>query len=719
MTLAADFLTVEDHQIMSLGDIFIDLGLLFRIVLEKDRAQFYAFCGEEDEEAYARARDMSLPCAFFCGHTKLSSEEWQHLRAKHGGKLALVVMGHLEFSGGHLLCTDHAPIFTNGDVCCDSVWISSARPPVIGGCLTARHYVAFLADEHSVRRKGFQGQVNTPHAFFCFHDWRDITLNLEAVLHLRHEQSDFEEPDHQYWFDWRDDVKALRKELICGVADAQSWDLVAISHCMVAGESIFNEGFDPLCLPPMNQACVFQPMQHPHTFVHSKTIADHQIVSLSEVWTNPAFQPLAELDRLQFLARRGDDEYYESERDMESLCVFFDGDARLNRDEWRALCAEHEGEALSLVVLGNLEYSGSTLPGGYYEGLAYVLGDLVCDGVQITPSYPPVIGGSLIARYYAAFLGEDDETLHSGFQGQVKTPHALFWFHDWREISLNKDAILHMMCSDNDFEVPDNPRWFYWHDDLMAQRVELSYGPDAKWSDTQTWNLEAWESCMAAGKSIFIDGFDADCLPLMNQGRTSLQQGQYQQAFEHFKAAIGVAPNYQLAWIGAADALYWANALEQAIPYAERAVALMPKKLRYLHSDAANTLALCLLRLARWDEAIKVADASISHSQGEDSLKARRLSFRVRGEAYLKRGELVQARDDLVRSVELSPYWQGADVYHWLAGLAHYKLGEFEAAKAMHQRASHLSSAFANISFEDCDGADFRYPPAIRVDWAS
>lgn len=435
------------------------------------------------------------------------------------------------------------------------------------------------------------------------------------------------------------------------------------------------------------------------------TAADHRIVLLGDVW-NTLPERVRAADRAMFEAQGRDEDEYEAEaeRARERRCVFFAGDARLTGDDWAGLRKAHGNEWLVLVVNGDLDFAGRSLPA------CYVAGDVVCDSLHASPDDAPVVGGRITARHYAAFIGGDDETLHCAFNGRVTTPHAFFWFHDWRGVELNGDAVVHILCDHGDFEEPDAPRWFYWHDGLLALRPELTYAPATWGSDELLWRLDDLGRRVGAGEPVFIDGFDPACLPLVNQARTHLRHQQYPQALAHYKAAIALASGYRIAWAGAARTLYLADALEQALPYAERAMALMPDKLRHLKDEAADDRALCLLRLGRWDEALAGASDIIERCKDESG---RAVAHRVRGEAFLRRGALEKARDDLLQAAKTS---YSSALYQWLAGLAHHKLGDHGAAEALRAKAGRINEKYA-MAFEGHEGSGFRYAPPTTVDW--
>ncbi|WP_157314844.1 tetratricopeptide repeat protein [Chitinibacter sp. GC72] len=455
------------------------------------------------------------------------------------------------------------------------------------------------------------------------------------------------------------------------------------------------------------------------------TITDHQIIQLGDIWHTAAFEKLRQAERTRFLTEYyGDDEYddeddvYECKLEMARRCIFFDGDASLSRDEWEVLCKAND-ESLWLVVIGNLDFHGGPLPNGYYSGQTWVTGDVQCDGVAISPTEQPTIGGNLTARHYAAFFGRDDEAIHRGFQGRVDTPHAFFWYHDWRNITLNDDTVLHIQCGCSDFVEPDSPRWFFGHDDLLALHPTLFWAPSAWGNTQQTWYFSALSSRMAAKESVYIEGFDPACLPLLTQARSHLKHQQCKEAFLHCKAAIALAADYQPAWLGAADALYKANALEQAIPYAQRAVALLPTQLRHVNNEASVILGLSLLRLGQWDAAIAVATTSIEDCQKHEkgNLETCRVLFRVRGEAFLRRGDLEPARLDLLQASEMSYF---GTLCHWLAGLAHYQLGSHDAAETLRQRSGEFAErSYEYEEYEELRGSDFYYARPTRVDWES
>ncbi|MDH0895750.1 MULTISPECIES: hypothetical protein [unclassified Pseudomonas] len=427
-----------------------------------------------------------------------------------------------------------------------------------------------------------------------------------------------------------------------------------------------------------------------------------RILPLGDIWpTLPG-----EL-RDRYLRTDNDDELDEEDLAyfLEGTCLCFEGDTTLTDQQWQALRNAQETTPL-LVVIGDLTFAGDPPE-------CVVTGDLACDGFFHHSDSNRLVGGKISARHYAAFFGGDDETLHRGFQGTLDTPLAFFWFHDWRDIRLPDDCVVSFVCDGHHFEEPDPAAWFYWSEDLLALRPELCYSPGCWSSDEPHWNFAAIRKTLEAGESLFVDGFDPACLPLVRQAADHFRQRQFKEAFLASKAALELSPGYMRPWRDAGLALYRADALEQAIPYLERAAALMPERYPTLQNEAVDDLALCALRLGDLERTIDLTSSSLERITHDRDKRLKAVLYRVRGEARLRRSELEPAREDLAKAADL--HWNSA-FYLWLAGLACHKLGDAKGAKQYRGQAARLDAQY-DRDFAGHAGSDFRYNPPGRVDW--
>ncbi|MCL2090929.1 MAG: hypothetical protein FWH11_06865 [Micrococcales bacterium] len=365
----------------------------------------------------------------------------------------------------------------------------------------------------------------------------------------------------------------------------------------------------------------------------------------------------------------------EFDRFLKSECVWVDGDVTLTRDEWVAI------DRL-MVVKGDLE-----IPGDFdLDGRnAIVTGRLVCDRANSLDRFLDRQKnnqwfGTVVARQYALFMAADDEVLHGGWRGRLDTPRLFAWFVDWRRARLQRDTTLFLMCPGYRFTAPEQDEWYNWRDEFFVLKPRCVEAGENYCYDDPRWKFETIDDLLDAGESLYIDGYDPACQPVMREARSYLRDGRPREAFAYAKRATEMSPGYCKAWELAGDCLFSADAFAQAVPYYERAVELFPSKHRGLEDTGLDYLAWSLLCLGELDRAVETATVSIDrtkHLPDHIDDEVRGLPYRVRGEAWLWKGEPEKARDDLLKSCDLQ---QTVARRHLLA-LVYHRLGDEKKAQ--------------------------------------
>jgi hypothetical protein len=306
----------------------------------------------------------------------------------------------------------------------------------------------------------------------------------------------------------------------------------------------------------------------------------------------------------------------------ERPCAYFAGNTVLTAEQWSSLeeqiCSvsvqkKHSENYSSsyrglLVVNGDLDVTGG-LGGLGTDGCerpfpCVVIGDLVCDW-YITESFcddstvGDIITGKVVARHFAAFYGTDDECTHGAATPcDLITPQAFFWNHEWRDIGISRETPKHIVLNGSiDFEPEDldldrTDQLIYAYCDWAIQGDEFAVNPEV-WTHKVPgtgWDLTEIATRAARGETFFADGFDPRCLPLI---RKAEQEGT-KESFSAARAAIDLAPGYFPAWFLAGKALTDAGAFDQARPYLERALELLP--------DAKNNTTHAYIGLFQADE---------------------------------------------------------------------------------------------------------------------
>lgn len=415
----------------------------------------------------------------------------------------------------------------------------------------------------------------------------------------------------------------------------------------------------------------------------------------------------ANLPELKAITRPSDDEDDDdgSNDGYENVpVIYFPGDVTLTREHLEIL---HK-YALFLAVGGNCTVEGE------FRSDAYIKGDLYCDNFM--PRYKTKIGGTIVAKHYAFFLGPDDEGLDHGYPYRLDTPFVFAWFYDLATMKMNPNTIVFLLCDYYHYTGMELTNTvFFWHDAIYVLDDALCDSAGGEDYNMHCWRTDTLAQFMREGKSVWREGFTLACMEDFNKAKEYVKLGEHRQAFLHYKNALEIAPGYYPAWLGAGEMLYEKGAYAQALPFFEKAITLFPPKQKNMPVRAADLAAMCAVRLKDPERASAILAPVIEKSlelYASDPGK-RYFAFRIRAEASMLQGKWELARADLLEAIKRVDSNATAN---WLMGRVYHELGEHAKAQEFHARAAKVKDTF-NASYSDHANADFVYNAPCMLDW--
>lgn len=176
---------------------------------------------------------------------------------------------------------------------------------------------------------------------------------------------------------------------------------------------------------------------------------------------------------------------------------------------------------------------------------------------------------------------------------------------------------------------------------------------------------------------------------LCERGQIFLGLDRDEDAFEDFKRAAALAPNFSYAYYGQAEVLARRTSYYEASDFCKKAISLNPS-----YAEAYNLLAACLITLADSHQTNNVERTSRLGEALESCNKAISLkadfaeAYCNRGVTLYKLGRLYEALDAHEKTIELTP--RSAHAYY-NRGITLNELGRLDEAIASHDRAIELN----------------------------
>ncbi len=356
------------------------------------------------------------------------------------------------------------------------------------------------------------------------------------------------------------------------------------------------------------------------------------------------------------------------------------------------------GELTLIVVDGSLSVNGKM------RYSYYVTGDADFDFLWMNARQ--ACSGEEKVRYLQMETAEDHEALRVSKPRKVSAPYFFSWFYDLSAYEFSPETCVYGLYSwhEQRYFTTENP-YYLWQEPSFMLQPDLVWNLDYSGSDEFIINVDKMYQNLKQGKSIFIDGFDPNCLPYYRKGKALLLQEEYEVAFLHFKKVLELSPNFYLAYSDAALCLRKAKAYAQAKIYDKKGMELLPTKVTFPTFACAEGAALSALILEDYDEALRIADRIMDRSDENY------YGFRLKAEALLAKGEAEAAKSLLLKSTALA----SAFTNHWLLGLIYHQEQNHEKADEHFQIAKRNNAKAKPYSEEQ--NLTYFYGSNRTVDW--
>ncbi len=355
-----------------------------------------------------------------------------------------------------------------------------------------------------------------------------------------------------------------------------------------------------------------------------------------------------------------------------------------------------------------------------------ISGELHADALRVDIFASLQVLGAVRCRHLLDYSAQDDEVTWRPSLRQVHTPLAFFWFVRCdAPLVLPPDAVIFILATWDECEelvhTMPNPM-LIWHECMHALRDELYGVPEDEGDDGPEWRFDRIEQRLNAGESIWRDGFDPAALAPWRQGKALQAAKEPELAWMAFRQAVALAPGFSPALASMGRILFDEGAVQQALPYLQRAHAAFPKQQTAFEDESAYYLSLSLLYAGQADEARDVAQAEQARLS-DDLVGAQAQLQRVLLEINLAQGRLAEAEQNL--QALQGTAWANYGSVHWLRGLRHWHMaqqaGEDEAVHLAQAESERVIALGKNALFDLAYAAHTNLRavkrPEHRLDW--
>ncbi len=379
--------------------------------------------------------------------------------------------------------------------------------------------------------------------------------------------------------------------------------------------------------------------------------------------------------------------------------VYLRGDYTLDSRWDEALAFSRTGRCI-LLVEGNLRVSDGT------NFSLWVTGDVHADELYLEEESLQCMG-TVHVKYFAQLYADDHEAVRSSPRITLNTPYLFSWFYSVSDIKLSRDTLVFLLANWDYSHHSSLPGTVIpWHDARYVLRDEHQYLIDEDWHDSACWDLGAIRQALLNGESILREGVTVKGIQTYQAAADAERMNDKRLAWLYYREAAQLAPGYYPACYGMGRRMKDVGAVEQALPYLERAAALYPPVQTCLLNEAAFEAIITACWLGQEERAGDTLDQYILYNQ---HYKMRR----ARAEVFLMTGYLEEARRDLDAVLKMGENYGTA---LWLRGLVAWKMGKHDEANEWQRRAIAQHVVYA-ASYETHHCAAFLWDNKIVVDW--
>ncbi len=311
-------------------------------------------------------------------------------------------------------------------------------------------------------------------------------------------------------------------------------------------------------------------------------------------------------------------------------------------------------------------------------------------------------------------LAGQDDTIDVKMKGhQVKADYLFTWFVDLNSLKIPPETIVFAIGT-VDLNLKAGNTLFEQHEGAYYLKPEFVEVMNEPGENTDYFNINEIEACLAAGNSIFVDGFQLESLKPFYAATGLTFNKKPKEAFAEYKKSLTIFPEACLTLCGMGDLLSREGDFEKALGFYQKAVPLAPPGIRYEHR-AAREAAKCTLALGQYEETLDLVDLILAHTNRDEIFFRTNDAFthRLAGEAYVLLNQLPLAKQSLEKALQIDEHLGSA---LWLTGLVCYLEGDEKKAQQYHKKAVARSDVFGPY-YDKEKSLAFRNPPKTQVDW--
>ncbi len=378
--------------------------------------------------------------------------------------------------------------------------------------------------------------------------------------------------------------------------------------------------------------------------------------------------------------------------------IYLKGDYAIDGNWYEELNSHFRGNCY-LLIEGSLRLDKSTRLN------LWVTGDIYADELDIDQELQ--CQGTVHVKNYTGLFAHDNQVNHDGPTLTLNTPYVISWYCSISGLTLSDDTLVFLL-SEWDYSYQSNlpGTVIPWHDCFFVLRDDLQELVEEDWHDQYPWEIFGLEDALKQGDSILREGVTLAGIQACKAATDAEKMGDNRLAWLYYQEAARLAPGYYPAVFKMGDIMSKAGAIQQALPYLERAASLYPTVQTHLLNEAACDAIILACWLEQTERAGDLVNQYLPLNQHYKILRAR-------AEVYLMTGYLEEAKQDLDAVLEQCDDYASA---LWLRGLVDWKQGQQDEAIEWQEQAISEFDVF-NASYDSYGSTAFLRQKTTWVDW--